>query len=181
MKKIWEFFDNLNEYLYVSDMYTYEVVYMNQKTLTDFGLKSVDEIKDKKCYEALQNCLAPCSICNNKELRPGEFKEWKYYNPSLEKFLMLKDTMVEEGGRRYRIEIAIDVSVQEKQKDLIHNYRDMSALVNEGIKIALQNPNPDKAIDIILEYLGKALRAERTYIFDKMVMMITPMNGWRME
>lgn len=167
MKKIWEFFDNLNEYVYVSDMDTYEVVYMNQKTLEDFGLKSVDEIKDKKCYEALQNCLAPCSICNNKELKPGEFKEWKYFNPALKKFLMLKDTMVEEDGRRLRVEIAIDVSIQEKQKDLLHNYQDMSAIVNEGIKVALQNPNPDKSIDIILEYLGKALHAERTYIFEK--------------
>ena len=61
--------------------------------------------------------MAPCSICNNKELKPGEFKEWKYYNPSLKKYLMLKDTMVEEDGRRLRVEIAIDVSIQEKQKD----------------------------------------------------------------
>ncbi|MBQ9935269.1 MAG: diguanylate cyclase [Lachnospiraceae bacterium] len=148
-------------------MDTYEIVYMNKKLLSEFGFKSVDQVVGRKCYELIQNCQAPCSMCNNKMLKPGEFKEWKYFNPGLNRHYMLKDTMVEEDGRRFRIEIAIDVSDQEKQKDMITNYHDMSAIVNEGIKLALHNPNPDKTIDIILEYLGKALHAERTYIFEK--------------
>lgn len=40
--KIWNFFENLNEMVYVSDMDTYEMVYMNKKTLAMFGYKSVD-------------------------------------------------------------------------------------------------------------------------------------------
>ena len=167
MKRVWEFFDNLNEYVYVSDMDTYQVVYMNKKTLADFGIKSIDEIAGKKCYEVLQNCLAPCSICNNNSLKPGEFKEWKYYNPALKKHLMLKDTMVEEDGHRYRIELAVDVSQQEKQQNIISSYQDMETIVNQGIKLALQADTPDKTMDIILEYLGKALHGERTYIFEK--------------
>ena len=33
MSRIWEFFENLDEYVYVADAETYELVYMNKKTL----------------------------------------------------------------------------------------------------------------------------------------------------
>ena len=43
----------------------------------------------------------------------------------------------------------------------------MGALVNEGLKVALSADTPDETIQIILEYLGKSLSGERTYIFEK--------------
>ncbi len=165
--RIWEFFENLNELVYVSDMDTHKVVYMNKKTLEVFGYKKLEDVVGRKCYEVVQNSLTPCSICNNSTLKAGEFQEWNYYNPVLKRHFMLKDTMVEEEGRRYRIEMAIDVTTQEKQRDTIHHFEDMETMVNEGIRIALQAKTPDKSIDVILEYLGKALHGERTYIFEK--------------
>ena len=167
MKKIWEFFENMNEYVYVSDMDNYELIYMNRKARDDFGVRDQEEIKGKRCYELLHGCSVPCSICNNHELQPECFREWKYYNPVLDKYLSLKDTMIEDEGRRCRLEIAIDASVQEHQNNMIRSYQNTETLVNEGLRIALQASTPDKTIDIILEYLGKALGGERTYIFER--------------
>lgn len=81
MGKIWEFFEHLDEYVYVSDPETNQLVYMNQKALKSYGFQSKEEIVGLKCYEVLQGNSAPCSICNNEQLRPGYFKEWEYYNP----------------------------------------------------------------------------------------------------
>lgn len=136
MNKIWEFFENMNEFLYVSDMDTYEIVYMNKKSLDAFGISSIDEIKNKKCHEILQNCYTPCSLCKNKDLRPGEFIEWTYYNPAINKHLSLKDTMVKDGEKKYRITLAIEKTDFEPQSNKINNYQDMCAIVNEGIKLA---------------------------------------------
>ncbi len=55
MDKIWKFFENMNEYLYVSDMDTDELVYMNRKTMHTYGVHSMEEVKGKKCYEVLQD------------------------------------------------------------------------------------------------------------------------------
>ena len=167
MNKIWEFFENLNELVYVSDMDSYELIYMNKKALKKFGLNSCEDLKGKKCYKVLQGCKEPCAICCNSELVPGYFKEWKYYNPILSKHFMLKDTVIEEGGRRYRIEIAMDVSAQEKQSGMLHSYQNLEMFVNETIRLALRAPDPDKTIEIILECLGQKLNGERTYIFEK--------------
>ncbi|MDO4303538.1 MAG: sensor domain-containing diguanylate cyclase [Bacillota bacterium] len=167
MKKIWEFFENMNEFVYVSDMDSYELIYMNRKLLEAFGFHSLEEIAGKKCYEVLQNSSEPCTICTNHELAPGRFKEWGYYNPILGKHLVLKDTMVEDGSRRCRFELALDAEVPEWQSSMLHSYQKLEVLANEGLRIALQAATPDETIGVILEYLGKALNAERTYIFEK--------------
>ncbi len=167
MKRIWEFFENLNEFVYVSDMDSHELIYMNKKLLELYGFDSLEEIAGKKCYEVLQNCSKPCAICTNHELSVGNFKEWGYYNPILGKQLVLKDAMIVDNGRRCRMEIALDADTPEWQSSVLHSYQNMEKLVNEGLRLALQEVAPDKTIQVLLEYLGKALNAERTYIFEK--------------
>ncbi len=167
MKKLWEFFENMNEFVYVSDMDSYELIYMNRKLLETYGFHSLDEISGKKCYEVLQNCSKPCVICTNHELSPGYFKEWACYHPILNRHLVLKDTMIEDGKRRFRMEIALDAEAPEWGSSMLHSYENMEKLANEGLRIALQAATPDKTIKVILEYLGKSLNAERTYIFEK--------------
>ena len=122
MSKIWEFFDTMDEIVYVSDVNSHELIYMNQKALRTYGFHSLEEITHKKCYEVLQNCSAPCSICNNHKLKQGSFMEWWYYNPFLERQVMLKDTLVEDDGKEYRMELAIDSDRQE----LLDKLKEMS-------------------------------------------------------
>ena len=47
INSICHFFENMNEYVYVMDIETYEMIYMNRKTLEAYGLKSLDEIKGR--------------------------------------------------------------------------------------------------------------------------------------
>lgn len=167
MKKIWEFFENMDECMYVADIDTHELIYMNKKALNIYGFKSVDEVAGKKCYEILQNSSGPCKICNNEDLSVGQFKEWRYFNPILNKHFILKDTIIEDEGRRCRAELALDVTFEEQQKGMVDNYRDLELVVNNGIRVAFQATSPDEEIDIILEYMGKALNADRVYIVEK--------------
>ncbi len=167
MTKIWEFFENLNEPVYVSDIDSYELVYMNKKAMERYGFSSKEEYSGRKCYEVLQGCLSPCAMCNNCELTAGQFKEWQYYNPKIDRHMLLKDTLVEEDGRRYRVELAIDITAQEQRSDLLRSYQSLEILVNNGIRLALNEPVPDKSIEVILEYIGLALNGERTYIFER--------------
>lgn len=167
MEEIWKFFENMNEFVYVTDMDSNKLVYMNKKTLETYGFHSQEELAGKNCYEVLHGCSSPCAMCNNQELEVGFFKEWRYYNPILGKHLLLKDTMIEEDGRHYRVEIAMDITAQEWQNDMLRSYKSLEGIANEGFRVALQAPDPDQSIEIILEYLGKALKGERTYIFEQ--------------
>lgn len=167
MSKIWEFFENLDEYVYVADAESHELIYMNKKTLRTHGFQSNEEIAGLKCYEILQGNFAPCSICNHEQLRPGYFKEWKYFNPLLKRELHIKDTLVEEDGKKYRMEIAIDCGALNEDEENSSDYRNLEAALNRAIRVALRQETPDQTLQVLLEFMGNILEADRTYIFEK--------------
>ena len=173
VKNAWDIFENLDEFVYVSDIETNELVYLNRKAVESLGLKSVDEIKGRKCYEVLQGSTLPCGLCTNNQLSVGAFVEWRYYNQVFKRHLMIKDTMVEDvdTGKKYRIEIAIDVTSEttnEKAHEVASEiYQKMELLVNKGMKEAISADTPDESINIILEHMGKILCGERTYLFEQ--------------
>lgn len=165
--KLWEFFENLNELVYVADMDSYEILYMNKKAWEAYGFCCAEAAVGEKCYEVIQGNSAPCAFCNNHELVQGDFREWRYYNSVINKYFELKDTMIDDEGRRCRVEIAINIDDMKKQSELLFDYQRIEFLANEGIRLALQESSPDKSIDIILEYLGKTIGGKRAYIFER--------------
>ena len=167
MSKVWELFENLSEIVYVSDIDTHELIYMNKRTLEEYGFNSYEEYAGKKCYEVLQRSSLPCAMCTNTELAEGQFKEWQYFNPNIGKTFALKDTLIIDGGRRCRMEIAIDMSAQVRQSRFISEYANLESVINEGMRLALQEPTPERTIQVILEYFGKSLNSERVYIFEE--------------
>lgn len=164
---VWNFFDNINELAYASDMDSYEIVYMNRKALETYGISHVDELKGKKCYEVFYGNGFPCAMCRDEELLEGKFVERKYFDPALNKYYLIMATMVKENGRRFRFELTIDISQNESARKTLGRHKNMEAWVNEGIKRAACELNPNRSIDIILEFLGKGLNGERAYIFEK--------------
>lgn len=167
VKKIWDFYENMKEVVYVSDMDTYEMVYLNKFGRERLGIQSMDEIAGKPCYEVLQKCSSPCLMCTNNKLKPGEFYEWKYHNDLLERTYTLKDTMIEQDGKRYRMELSIDIQEQDEQEQTILEYSSNEALVNEGLRLALSESTPIKSLNVLLKYLGQSLKSERVYIFEE--------------
>lgn len=67
------FFENMDELVYVADMDTYDMVYMNRRAMTQYALTSPEQYQNRKCYELLQSCSSPCAMCTNSKLCPGEF------------------------------------------------------------------------------------------------------------
>lgn len=167
MTKPWDFYENMNEIVYAADVDTYEMKYMNPKGCQMYGYSSYEDIKGKKCYEILQNADKPCEFCTNQYLKKGEFYEWKHYNEVLGKMYSSKDTLIEMEGKRFRMELAFDMTVEEEQKKAIREFTDNERMVNEGLKIALAEPTPEQSIEALMRYLGEHLQSERVYIFEE--------------
>ncbi len=56
IENIWQFLENLNEYVYATDIETNELVYMNRKALDAYELKSLEEIR---AGNAMRSCRNP--------------------------------------------------------------------------------------------------------------------------
>ncbi len=54
-----------------------------------------------------------------------------------------------------------------EQYSSIQSVQNLEAVINEGLRVALLEETPDQSLEVLLEHLGKALRGERTYIFER--------------
>ena len=115
MDNFWRLFENLDEIVYVTDGKNHELIYMNKKALETFGFDSLERAAKEKCYQILRNSAAPCAFCGSQELKPGSFRQRRYFDPQMNRHFLLRDTLWEENGRQYRLVMALDVSLQEQQ------------------------------------------------------------------
>ncbi|RGY95923.1 EAL domain-containing protein [Clostridium sp. AM58-1XD] len=166
MAEFIEELDGMNELIYMSDIDTYELLYMNTCGLKQFGLKSRQEISGRKCYDVLQGLDSPCSFCTNSKLNKDEFYEWQTQNPITQHQYLLKDKLITYEGRDVRMEIAMDISKFLSQERQIKILFENEQIAMECAR-ALQDTRDDgQAIGRALEILGKKLKGDRTYIFE---------------
>ena len=178
MAEFIEELDGMNELIYISDIDTYELLYMNTCGLKQFGLKSRQEISGRKCYEVLQGFDSPCSFCTNSRLNRTEFYEWQTQNPITRHQYLLKDKLITYEGRDVRMEIAMDISKFLSQEHQIKVLFENEQIAMECAR-ALQDTRDDRhAIEQALEILGKKLRGDRTYIFEIHDMLMDNIYEW---
>lgn len=169
MGKIWEFFENMNEIVYAVDTSDDTIAYMNKKCMDFFCITSKADYLNHKCYNILQSLEHKCNACNNNRLREGFFEERQYYDPELKRFYMIKETLINdsENNKTYRMEIAFDITHKETKTCSAKSYQNMESLANEGLRLALSAETPDMSIHVLLEYIGRSLMGQRTYIFER--------------
>ncbi len=165
MRTLFDFFEELDEMVYISDMDTHSLVYMNRHLRESLGYKKHESYKGQKCYNILQNRESSCPFCNNNSLEPGRFLTWIHENPVLHKKVIVKDTMIYVNGHRYRIEIAVKAENKDDNRNG-HFYTRAETIMNECLQYFFESQNPEESIDLLLAYLGKTFNCERTYIFE---------------
>lgn len=165
MEFLLDFFEKLDEMVYVSDPESYEILYMNQHLRESLGYHTNEEYAGKKCYEVLQGADKPCSFCTNPILHIGEMISWTHNNPLLQKRFMIKDSLVHYNGRQYRIEIAIDVD-NTGINLTPYFYARNENILNECLQQVFSTTNPEESLNQILAYVGNTFSCDRVYIFE---------------
>lgn len=98
--------------IYISDMDTYELLYLNKYACETLGT-TPKPVLGRKCYEVIQGRDTPCPFCTNSKLKSDETYEWEFDNPFLQKTFIIKDRLIEWEGHRARIELSHDMQSTE--------------------------------------------------------------------
>ena len=107
------FFEEFDELVYLADIRSHELLYMNRALRDSLGYRSHTEYRGRKCYEVLQGESSSCTFCTSQKLvERGHVLSWVHSNPILKKRYLIKDSQVEYEGRPCRLEIAIDMDAQ---------------------------------------------------------------------
>ena len=91
----------------MSDMETYELLYVNQTSCKVLGAQA-HQLVGRKCYEMIQGRTSPCPFCTNGKLCSETFYTWEFYNPNLERTFIIKDLEINWEGHRARLELSHD-------------------------------------------------------------------------
>lgn len=106
--------ENMEEVVYVSDVETHELYYLNGEGRRITG--QYDYI-GRKCYEVLQGRTSPCSICTNDTLCENKFHIWKVNNHFLNRQFITKEKLIPWQGKMARLEIGVDITQHEKLQE----------------------------------------------------------------
>lgn len=119
--QLYSVLDSLDGIVYVADMKTHEILFVNKYTENIFG-----EIVGKICWQALQvNQQGPCSFCTNDKLletngEPSNTLEWEFQNTVNGRWYDIRDRAIKwADGRLVRLEIAIDITDRKKFEEAI--------------------------------------------------------------
>lgn len=165
MEEKWKFFEYLDEFVYVTNMDTDELIYMNAHLRKALDIPDDQTYQGKKCYAVLQHNTAKCPFCNNEKLRQGYFESWIHHNPVLNKRFLIKDTMLEHNGQRYRLEIAIDTS-SDVVSQTPHHYARVENLLSQCLQFIFSTTRSEESITRLLSFFGETFSCDRAYIFE---------------
>ena len=112
---------------YVSDIDTYELLYLNQTSCEVLGMPA-SKVLGQKCYEIIQGRTSPCPFCTNDKLCREEFYQWEFYNPTLGRTFMIRNLEINWEGRRARLELSHDTFSAEYK--LAKKDQERDALIN---------------------------------------------------
>lgn len=95
--------------IYVSDINTYDMLYLNKVGEQTYNLPD-GSYKGKKCYDALYGLDHPCPFCKIGKMNYDEFLERDSYNPRLNKTFHLRGKLIVWNGFLSHVEYIEDVT-----------------------------------------------------------------------
>jgi PAS domain S-box-containing protein len=122
--------DSIDATIYVADMQTYEILFMNRHMIETFG----GDFTGKVCWKVFRKTSAPCPHCTNERLvddsgQPTGVVVWQAENPVLGRWYINHDRAIEWiDGRIVRLQIAIDITGFKKMEGALHRAQKMEAI-----------------------------------------------------
>ena len=118
--------DSIDADVYVADLETYEILFMNEHMRECFGQDFVGEI----CWDVFRHDSEPCSHCTNDKLldsdgQPAGVYVWECKNPITKKWYTNFDRAIRWDDDRYvRLQVATDITERKKAEQSLREAHD---------------------------------------------------------
>ena len=154
--------DSIDATIYVADMKTYEILFMNKHMVDSFGRDMTGEI----CWDVFRSESRPCPHCTNDRLldnnrNPTDVIVWQDKNPITGKWYINYDRAIEwTDGKIVRLQIATDITELKRLEEGLRQAQKMESLgtLSGGIAHEFNNilgviiGNTELALDDVPEW-----------------------------
>jgi signal transduction histidine kinase len=121
--------DSIEASIYVADLETHEVLFMNKHMIEVFGLDLTGSI----CWQTIGNATGPCAHCQDhltagENQGPDQMRSWQEQDPQTRKWYMNHARRIKwTDGRKARILIATDIRRLKKMEAELRRTHKMEA------------------------------------------------------
>ncbi|MCF6247733.1 MAG: PAS domain S-box protein [Desulfobacula sp.] len=122
--------DAIDAHIYVADMDTYQILFMNTKMKKDFNKDMTGQV----CWAEFCGKTAPCDHCTNDKLtdtngEPTGVCVWQGKNPITGKWYINYDRAIQWiDGKTVRLQIAMDITHQKVMEEKLRQSHKMEAV-----------------------------------------------------
>ena len=119
-RQLLSIFNSMNDFIYVSDPLTHEILFVNQRLKNIIG----EDPTGLLCYKTLQGYDRPCDFCTNQIIlkNPDKPHIWEYRNPKLNIDVAIVDQIIRwPDGRDVRLEIAVDITGKKMAEEALRD------------------------------------------------------------
>ncbi len=127
--------DSLDALVYVADMQTYEILFINR-----FGKRVFGDVAGQICWQALQSGQAEaCPFCTNGLLIDAEgeltgIHTWEFHNTKTQRWYYIMDRAISwVDGRIVRLEIAADITDKKEAERALAAEKEQLAVTLDSI------------------------------------------------
>ncbi|MEG0797872.1 MAG: EAL domain-containing protein [Acidaminococcaceae bacterium] len=107
----------INDFIYVCDKSTYELLYANDNVCKFAGVTQ-NECQGKKCYEVLMHKKAPCEFCSWSKMSVQQVYTRVFQSPNSGRVFLMRGKDLERNGALLHLEVAVDISTIEQDAKL---------------------------------------------------------------
>ncbi len=158
--------DSSENVVYVSDLDTYDILYLNKKTLDSIGNPSESERRSKKCYELLHKKSHPCEFCKIDKLSQDKYYEWSYYDDNINRMFLIKEKLIPFNGKLATLTIATDISKLAELEEKLQAQLEDEHFITGCVEMLHSGKDPNTSIYKLLKAVAKYYDAQRSYIFE---------------
>ena len=154
--------EQMLELVYVVDVTTYELLYINTSAREKYGISNS---RGAKCYQLLQGLDAPCSFCLNDRLTFDSVYSLEFTNKMLGRHFILRDRLVNWNGRKARMQISTDITEREVERHALQHALEGEKVNRDCIALLYNAKTLAEALEDLLERVGKHFGADRACFF----------------
>ena len=155
--------DSLDALVYVSDLTTHEILFLNNYGRKIWGQDAVG----KPCWQVLQKgCEGPCGFCTNTKLlnergEPTGVHVWEIQNTTNGRWYQCRDQVIPWiDGRLVRMEIATDITERKQAEDELREAKQRAESLARTDELTGLN-NRRAFFELGTRELKQAIRAQR--------------------
>lgn len=165
--------DELEEVVYVMDLETYELYYMNPATKRLTGNK---DYAGEKCYSLLYGRSQPCPFCSNKKLLQEKNHVFHSNNTYLGKRMLIRDKVIQWNGRPARLEIGFNASNLNEQFNVVDQKLEVEENLVRMLRSVFRIEEEKMALQELLHGVGRFYKADHCMLF----LYAKEIHAWRL-